>query len=109
MNFDSKRQEKKLNNLLKKYLFAIALIYNIANIILEFPIRLVNQRESYIYSQFYSKVQVLFNIARLYLFDNIKLESLAIDFIFIKSVIYTSSIVVFDTKTYKQGYLNNKN
>jgi hypothetical protein len=54
-------------------------------------------------------VKALFDAAKAYPFKNTGYKSLAMDLAFVETVAYASRAVVFNTKTYEQGYLNAKN
>jgi hypothetical protein len=54
-------------------------------------------------------VKAPFDVAKAYLFKNTGYKSLAMDLAFVETVAYASRAVVFNAKTYKQGYLNAKN
>jgi hypothetical protein len=106
---EGKKEEEEPNNLPKKHLYTAVLTCDAANMTLEFPIRSIDRKEGYVYTQFYSEVKALFDAAKAYLFENTGYESLAMDPAFVETVVYASRAVVFNAKTYEQGYLNAKN
>jgi hypothetical protein len=76
---------------------------------LEFLIGLMEQRSSYVFTQFYSKAYALFNTAKVTLFENAGYENLAVDLALVKAIEYAGGAVTFNAKTCERGYLYSKN
>ncbi len=65
-------------------------------------------KASLIYSQFYSLIKVLFDAAKVYIFNNEAIENLALNLAYVQTLRYVSKVVAFSPKVYEISYLYSK-
>ena len=88
--------------------YSTALIRDAANMRLQFLVGSIERKGGYVFSQFYSELQVSFNAAKTYPFANPGYENLAVDLSLMDAMSYASGNVAFGRKISERGYLKAK-